>query len=129
MKSPANAALRTVTRISRNLCISPVGTRALFPLVSDAVKRVMPLDRLRWTTCSHVEADECGALNAWLAAAPNAEVVHGRTACMVSLNDLADRPLRHVAHFFIHHPRLDIQRDVKRLFRTNFEQWTGLQRG
>src|SRR5580704_2248553 len=33
----------------------------LFPLVSDAVERVMPLDRLRWTSCSHVEADESGA--------------------------------------------------------------------
>src|SRR5260370_20756264 len=48
------------------------GQRSLFPLVSDAVKRVMPLDRLRWTTCSHVEADEAGALNQWLAAAPKA---------------------------------------------------------
>src|ERR1700704_563528 len=48
------------------------GQRALFPLVSDAVKRVMPLDRLRWTTCSHVEADESGALNQWLAAGAQA---------------------------------------------------------
>src|SRR5260221_9017514 len=38
------------------------GQRALFPLISEAVKRLMPLDRLCWTTCSHVEADESGAL-------------------------------------------------------------------
>ena len=31
------------------------GQRSLFPLISDAVKRVIPLDKLRWTTCSHVE--------------------------------------------------------------------------
>ena len=45
----------------------------------------------------HVESDECGAMNQWLAAAPDAQVVHGATACMVSLNDLADRPPRALA--------------------------------
>ena len=39
----------------------------------------------------------CGAINLWLAAAPRAQVVHGQTACMVSLNDLADRPPRALA--------------------------------
>src|SRR5204863_4340899 len=47
---------------------------------------------LRWISFAHVEADECGAMNAFLAAAARAEVVHGPLACMVSLNDLADRP-------------------------------------
>jgi flavorubredoxin len=36
-------------------------------------------------------------MNAWLAAAPKAQVVHGFTACLVSLNDLADRPPRPLA--------------------------------
>ena len=70
------------------------GQRALFPLVSDAVKRVMPLDRLRWTTCSHVEADESGALNQWLAAAPKATPAHGQVGCNIWLTDMADRPPR-----------------------------------
>lgn len=70
------------------------GMRALFPLVSEAVARVMPVDRLRWISFGHVEADECGSLNQWLAAAPAAEVVFGGLGCMVSVNDLADRPLR-----------------------------------
>ena len=36
-------------------------------------------------------------MNQWLAAAANAQVAHGQTACMVSLNDLADRPPRALA--------------------------------
>ena len=70
------------------------GQRSLFPLISDAVKRVIPLDRLRWTTCSHVEADESGALNQWLAAAPNATPVHGQVGCNIWLTDMADRAPR-----------------------------------
>jgi flavorubredoxin len=73
------------------------GPRALFPLVSDAVGRVLPLDRLRWITFGHVEADECGSMNQWLAAAPGAQVAHGALGCMVSINDMADRPPRPLA--------------------------------
>ena len=73
------------------------GQRGLFPLISEAVGRVMPVERLRWVSFGHVEADESGAMNAWLAAAPKAQVVHGRLACDVSLNDLADRPPRALA--------------------------------
>jgi flavorubredoxin len=70
------------------------GMRQLFPLVSEAVASIVPLDELRWISFAHIEADECGALNQFLAAAPNAQAVHGELACMVSLNDLADRPPR-----------------------------------
>ncbi len=70
------------------------GMRQLFPLVSEAVATVMPVARLRWITFGHVEADECGAMNQWLAVAPHAEVAHGEIGCMVSINDLADRPPR-----------------------------------
>jgi flavorubredoxin len=70
------------------------GPRALFPLITDAVSRLMPLERLRWVTFGHVEADECGSMNLWLAAAPHAEVAHGALGCMVSVGDLADRPPR-----------------------------------
>ncbi|MCE9673958.1 MBL fold metallo-hydrolase [Myxococcus stipitatus] len=71
-----------------------LGPRALFPLVSAAVRKVLPLERLRWLTFGHVEADECGAMNSWLAAAPHAQVAHGAMGCLVSVNDLADRPPR-----------------------------------
>lgn len=70
------------------------GLRHLFPAVRAAAGRIVPPDRLRWITFGHYEADECGAMNDWLAAAPAAEVAHGRTACLVSLNDMADRPPR-----------------------------------
>jgi flavorubredoxin len=70
------------------------GPRALFPLVSEAIARVVPLDRLRWITFGHVESDECGSMNRLLAAAPHAEVAHGMIGCVVQLNDLADRPPR-----------------------------------
>ncbi len=68
------------------------GMRGLFPLVSDAVDRLVGIERLRWISFAHVEADECGAMNLFLAAAPSAQVVHGALACAISLNDLADRP-------------------------------------
>ena len=64
------------------------------PLVSDAVSRLIPVDQLRWVTFGHVEADECGAMNLWLGAAPQAQVAHGAMGCAVSVNDLADRPPR-----------------------------------
>ena len=64
----------------------------MFPLVSEAVASVVPLDQLRWIMFGHLESDECGAMNLFLAAAPNSQVAHGVTGCMVSINDLADRP-------------------------------------
>ena len=73
------------------------GHRRMFPMVREAVTRLVPPDRLRWITFGHFEADECGAMNEWLAVAPEAAIAHGETACSVSLNDLADRPPRVLA--------------------------------
>ena len=73
------------------------GPRGMFPLVSQAISRIIPLERLRWITFGHVEADECGAMNEFLAAAPHAQVAHGALGCMVSLDDLCDRPPRKLA--------------------------------
>jgi len=70
------------------------GPRRMFPLVSEAIRRVMPLERLRWITFGHVESDECGAMNEFLGAAPHAQVAHGALGCAVSLNDLCDRAPR-----------------------------------
>ncbi len=73
------------------------GPRRMFPAVSEAVATIIPVSRLRWISFGHVESDECGSMNQWLSAAPQAQVVHGATACDVSLNDLADRPPRALA--------------------------------
>jgi flavorubredoxin len=37
------------------------GQRQRFPQVSAAVNRVTPLEKLRWISFGHLEADECGA--------------------------------------------------------------------
>lgn len=73
------------------------GPRAMFPLVAEAVATVAPVEALRWVTFGHVESDECGSMNMWLAAAPAAEVAHGALGCEVSLNDMCDRPPRSLA--------------------------------
>lgn len=73
------------------------GMRGLFPLVQDAVERLIPIDRLRWIAFAHLEADECGAMNEFLAVAPQAQVVHGALGCVLSLNDLCDRAPRPLA--------------------------------
>jgi flavorubredoxin len=70
------------------------GLRRMFPLVRTAISRLIPPERLRWIAFGHYEADECGAMNEWLAVAPQAEVAHGQTGCLVSLNDMADRQPR-----------------------------------
>jgi len=73
------------------------GQRGLFPLTSEAVNAILPLEKLRYIGLSHFEADECGALNQFLVAAPNAVPVCGQVAAMVSINDFADRAPRALA--------------------------------
>jgi len=73
------------------------GPRRLFPRVREAMAAVMPVERLRYVAFSHFEADECGALNEWLAAAPQSAPLCGRIAAMVSVNDVADRAPRALA--------------------------------
>jgi flavorubredoxin len=73
------------------------GPRKMFSLVREAVENVMPVSRLRFITLSHVEADECGSLNEWLAVAPQSMPLCSQVAALVSVNDLADRPARAMA--------------------------------
>jgi flavorubredoxin len=73
------------------------GMRGLFPSVREAVERVMPVDKLRWIAFAHLEADECGSVNEFLAVAPHAQVAHGALGCMLSLDDQLSRPPRPLA--------------------------------
>ncbi len=68
------------------------GPRAMFPLVREAIETVLPVAKLRYLSFSHFEADECGALNEFLAAAPEAVPLCGQVGAMVSIGDFADRP-------------------------------------
>jgi flavorubredoxin len=70
------------------------GPRQIFPLVSAALAKVVPLERLRWVSFGHWEADESGALNEWLDAAPRAEVAVGTLGTLLSGADQASRPPR-----------------------------------
>lgn len=70
------------------------GPRGMFPLVAEAVARVVPVESVRWISFGHVESDECGSMNMWLTAAPDSQVAFGALGCLVSLNDMCDRPPR-----------------------------------
>jgi flavorubredoxin len=82
------------------------GPRSLFAAVREAIARVIPVATLRYISFSHVEADECGSLNQFLTAAPQAVPLCGQVAAMVSIGDLADRAPRALAD----HERLELGR-------------------
>jgi flavorubredoxin len=74
------------------------GLRAMFPLVRDAVATLIDPRRLQWVGFSHYEADECGSLNEWLAVAPAATPICSFVGKVVSVDDVAARPARALAH-------------------------------
>jgi flavorubredoxin len=73
------------------------GQRFLFDGMVEAMRRVRDPASLRWISFSHGEADESGAMNDWLALAPQATVAHSRLGCNVAVSDSAIRPPRVVA--------------------------------
>ena len=68
------------------------GMRQMFPALWEAVGQLIDPASLRWISWSHFEVDECGALNEWLARAPNAQAACGQVGAMVNITDFADRP-------------------------------------
>jgi flavorubredoxin len=94
---PAGFAFNQFLILADEPLLFHTGHRRLFPQVREAVARVMAPERLRWIGFGHVEADECGSMNEWLAIAPNAQIAHGATACDISLVDMADRAPRALA--------------------------------
>jgi len=73
------------------------GMRVLFEDTRDAIASLVPVEKLRWITFGHYEADECGAMNDLLGAAPHATVAHGAIGVMLSINDQAARQPRYLA--------------------------------
>ncbi len=103
------------------------GSRAMFPALREMVAKVIDPATLRWIGFSHFETDECGALNQWLATAPNATPVHGMVGCLVNLNDFSDRAPRMLdpgdkittgkyTYRFVHTPQLPHGWDAGVLF-------------
>jgi flavorubredoxin len=70
------------------------GLRRMFAEVREGVSKVLEPSRLRWISWSHFESDECGALNDWLALAPNAQPACGAVGALVSVNDFCGREAR-----------------------------------
>jgi len=66
------------------------GPKKMFPIVREQIEKVLPLERLRYIAFSHFEADECGALAQFLAAAPQAQPVCSAVAAHVSVTDAVD---------------------------------------
>src|SRR3954464_10391669 len=70
------------------------GLRRMFPVLQEAVAKIIDPSKIRHIGFSHFESDECGALNQWLGIAPQAEAVCGLVGALVSVNDFASRPAR-----------------------------------
>lgn len=100
---PPNPALPTGFTFNQFLIVDDepllfhTGMRRIFPLVREAVANVMPVEKLRWVSFSHHEADESGALEEWLSAAPHATPLCGRIGAMISIEDIASRAPRVLA--------------------------------
>jgi flavorubredoxin len=73
------------------------GYRGMFPMLHEAVARILDPASIRWVAFSHFESDECGGLNRWLEVAPQAEPLCSQIGALVSVNDFADRPPRGLA--------------------------------
>ena len=95
--APAGFTMNQFLVVGEDTLLFHTGPRGMFPLVSEAVDQVTAVESIRWIGFGHVESDECGAMNSWLAAAPRAEVAFGGLGCDISVNDLADRPPRPLA--------------------------------
>jgi len=94
---PAGFAFNSFLIRAEQPLLFHTGLHKMFSLNVEAVAKLMPVAKLRWIAFGHYEADECGAMNEWLAAAPKAEVVYSPLGCDVSVRDLADRPPRALA--------------------------------
>src|SRR5215211_1827839 len=66
--------------------------RRFYPLVHEAVRRLIDPATLRYLVVPHFEMDECGSLNQFLAIAPHAEPVCSPLGAGVTLADFSERP-------------------------------------
>jgi flavorubredoxin len=70
------------------------GMKQMFPVLLEAVSKILPPVQIKWIGFSHFEVDECGALNDWLQVAPNATGVCSEAGAILNMPDFAVRPVR-----------------------------------
>jgi flavorubredoxin len=92
--APADLRFNQVLIDAEQPLLFHCGMKSLFPLISAAVSRIIPLEKLRWVSYGHHEADESGAANDWLTVSQGAQIAVGEIACLLSANDYALRPPR-----------------------------------
>lgn len=68
------------------------GMNALFPVVREAVKKLISIESLKWISFSHFEADECGSLPKWQEIAPESTAITSFVGKVVSVDDYGLRP-------------------------------------
>ena len=73
------------------------GLKQMFPALLEVVSKIISPSQIRWIGFSHFEVDECGALNEWLLAAPNAKAVCSEAGAIVNMTDFAIRPAHAMA--------------------------------
>jgi len=73
------------------------GLRGMHAEIREAVSKLINLSELRHISFSHFESDECGSLNEWLEAAPNADVICSQVGALASVNDFTGRESRALA--------------------------------
>ena len=69
------------------------GMKQMFPVLLEAVSKILPPSQIRWIGFSHFEVDECGALNDWLQVAPNAKGVCSEAGAILNMGDYAIKPV------------------------------------
>ncbi len=95
---PAGFSFNQILIAAEQPLLFHTGPRRAFPLVREAVRAVLPPEKLRYIGFSHAENDESGSLAEWLKLAPQAQALCGQVAAMVGVNDDSDRPVRAMAH-------------------------------
>src|SRR6478736_9050227 len=68
------------------------GFKRMFPVLREAVAKLIDPTKLRHIAWSHFESDECGALNDWLQLASQAQPVCTLVGKLVTVDDFAIRP-------------------------------------
>jgi flavorubredoxin len=69
------------------------GNKQMFPQTVEAIRKVIDPATLRYISWSHLEADECGAVNEFVKIAPQAEPVQGMVGVMIGVADFFTKPV------------------------------------